>query len=649
MIYVILLIDKQDGSIVTASRFYTTLSFTDDEIRDFLIGYRDVLNTEGLATDTPIFVGPHKVFYHTVDEEWLLLLVTDGRDEDRAIQYKVREGASRVSTALRGNSLGYIKDNLNDILGDLIFTRFKISFVGSGGVGKSTLLRLLFGKEPAPGGYVPTINVAVDSSETIQFATFLITIWDFAGQAVFQDLWGFYFQGTDIIFLITDSSFRNVMQTKTLLRNIRKEAPAVPLLIIANKQDLPESMRGEKIKRLLGAPTFPMVATDKTRREEFIRLMLEVATKAVGIDLPDRPVSEMIVIRRRTEEIDQITEPTTGQDITDTGFVDVPFEETSSSEVGVGDTTTVSTATDSSVESQGAADTETLPEVITPPAITRSKLLNLLFIVQKEGFFDLVYNLEYSDETVDPHAVTSLISALDSFGGIDANPDEPDRTDAIETIEHEGNLIMVEKSRHFLMALTATNDKDEEVQRSTMGSLLVEFEHQFEGVWDNWDGEPVHFESTVFEVLSKFPVRPISFDYIVRRREAGKPLPLNNRDVGSAVVQVTAGIESNTSVGGLVRSLDLPRETVIGCLQILNAFGWVDFKVEVAEKTILEKKGEVDEDTVKAYGQPVLKFVDFCDGKTSFEDAVRKVGVSINAMKFVAQKLVLEGVLEVVA
>jgi small GTP-binding protein len=652
LIYVILLIDKQDGSIVTASRFYTTLTFSDDDIRDFLIGYRDVLNTEGLATDTPIFVGEHKVFYHPVDEEWLLLLVTDGRDEDRTIQYKVREGASRVSTALRGNSLGYIKDNLNDILGDLIFTRFKISFVGSGGVGKSTLLRLLFGKEPAPGGYVPTINVAVDSSETIQFATFLMTIWDFAGQAVFQDLWGFYFQGTDIIFLITDSSFRNVMQTKTLLRNIRKEAPAVPLLIIANKQDLPESMRGDKIKRLLGAPTFPMVATDKTRREEFIRLMLEVATKAVGIDLPDRPVSDMIVVRRRTEEIDKITEDAqTSRATADSGFEDVPFEETgtvTSDTVDV-DSQSDSTPIDNATETQGETDTEVIPEEIPRPTSTQSKLLNLLFIVQKEGMFDLVYNLEYSDEIIDPYSVTSLISALDSFGGIDANPNEPDRTDAIETIEHEGNLIMVEKSRHFLIALTATNNNDEEVQRKTMASLLVDFEHQYNDIWEDWDGESNHFEPTVFELLTKFPLRPISFDYIVRKREAGKPLPLNNREVGSAVVQVTAGIEGSTSVGGLVRSIDLPRETVLGCLQILSAFGWVDFKVEVTEKTVLEKKGEVDEDTIKAYGQPVVKFVNFCDGNTSFEDAVRKVGVSINAMKFVAQKLVLEGVLEVVA
>jgi small GTP-binding protein len=648
----VLLIDKKDGTVVTAYRFYTTLNFTEDDIREFLIGYHDVLNTEGLAADTPIFVGEHKVFYNPVDDEWLLLLVTDGRDEDRTIQYKVREGGARISTALRGNSLGYIKDNLTDILGDLIFTRFKISFVGSGGVGKSTLLRLLFGREPAPGGYVPTINVAVDSSETIQFATFLITIWDFAGQAVFQDLWGFYFQGTDIIFLITDSSFRNVMQTKTLLRSIRKEAPAVPLLIIANKQDLPESMRGDKIKRLLGAPTFPMVATDKTRREEFIRLMLEVATKAVGIDLPDRPVSDMIVVRRRTEEIDKITEEAqASRDITESGFENVPFEETAaaSSDTVEVESASQTTGIDDRVETTGEVGTETVHEKITQPAIAYSKLLNLLFIVQKSGMFDLVYNLEYSDESIDPHAVASLISALDSFGGIDANPDEPERTDALETIEHEGNLIMVEKSRHFLIALTATNDKDEDNHRRTMASLLLDFEHQYEDFWETWDSEPIHFESTVFDVLSNFPIRPVSFDYIVRRRQAGKPLPLNNREVGSAVVKVTSAIEGSTSVGGLVRSLDLPRETVLGCLQILNAFGWVDFKVEVAEATILEKKGEVDEDTVKAYGQPVLKFVDYCDGRTSFEDVVRKVGVSINAMKFVAQKLVLDGILEIVA
>jgi small GTP-binding protein len=324
MIHNVILIDKADGSVVVRTRFWR-IEFTDSDIKEFLAGYKDLMTTQGISSDTPIYVGQNKVFHSPVGDSLLLIFVTDGRDEDRVINYKVRESAGRIATALRGNSMSYIRDNLEDILGELIFTRLKISFVGGGGVGKSTLLRLLFGKEPAPGGYVPTINVAVDSSETIQFGTFLVTIWDFAGQAVFQDLWGFYFQGTDIIFLVTDSSFRNVMNTKTLLRSIRKEAPAVPLFIVANKQDLPESMKAEKIKRLLGAPTFAMVATDKTRREEFIRFMLDVATKAIGVQLPDRPLSEMITVRRKTEEIEV---PKGGPaPRAKAGFENVPFLE----------------------------------------------------------------------------------------------------------------------------------------------------------------------------------------------------------------------------------------------------------------------------------------------------------------------------------
>jgi hypothetical protein len=41
--------------------------------------------------------------------------------------------------------------------------------------------------------------------------------------------------------------------------------------------------------------------------------------------------------------------------------------------------------------------------------------------------------------------------------------------------------------------------------------------------------------------------------------------------------------------------------------------------------------------------------VDLCDGATALQDVVKKLNVSLPAMKFVATKLVLDGVLEVVA
>ncbi len=641
MIHNVLLIEKDTGAIVASTRFWK-IDFGESEIVEFIHGFKDLQITEGLSEDTPIYAGDHKVFHHMVGEDLILMLVTDGRDEDRVINHKAREGATRMETALRGQSIGYVKDNLQDILGELIFTRFKISFVGSGGVGKSTLLRLLFGREPAPGGYTPTINVAVDSSETIQFGTFLVTIWDFAGQAVFQDLWAFYFQGTDVIFLITDSSFRNVMQTKSLLRNIKKEAPAVPLFIIANKQDLPESMQSDKIKRLLGAPTFQMVATDKTRREEFIRLMLEVAAKTVGVQLPDLPVSEMITVRRRTEEVDAAQ---TRIDATESGYETVPYEEDQEGAAAsiTATTTMAKTETTSSIDTEG--DAEAVSVVFDP-----ARILHLLLIVQREGMFESSYHLDYSIELIDANAVTSLISALDSFSGIDGNSGGADsKTDALENIEHEDNIVMVEKSNHFVLALVVTNDSHEDEYRRTMASLLADVETMYSDVWENWDGNTIIFEPSVFAVLSKVPLKPVSLDYIVRSREAGRALPFKNRDVGTVIVAVKSAIEGSDTVGGLVRSLDLPRDQIVGCLQILEQYGWIDFKVEIKDDSHLRKIGDVDAETRKAYGEVVLKFVDLCDGTKPLEDVVRSLRVSLPAMKFVAQKLVLDAVLEVVA
>ncbi|MBE0526547.1 MAG: hypothetical protein IH631_06360, partial [Candidatus Thorarchaeota archaeon] len=244
----------------------------------------------------------------------------------------------------------------------------------------------------------------------------------------------------------------------------------------------------------------------------------------------------------------------------------------------------------------------------------------------------------------------SLISALDSFSGIDGRTDDgTSSTNALETIEHEGNLVMIEKSKHFLMAFIVSNKSEEEAQRKVMNSLLLGIEQKYHDIWDTWNGDLAIFETSMFDVLAEIPIKPVSFDYIVRAREAGRPLPFNSREVGKAVVEVKSAIENNETVGGLVRSLDLPREIILGCLQLMNQYGWIDFKVELGPTSHLRKLGAVDEDTKKAYGAVVVKFVDLCDGATPLEDVVRKLNVSLPAMKFVATKLVLNGVLEIVA
>jgi len=415
-------------------------------------------------------------------------------------------------------------------------------------------------------------------------------------------------------------------------------------------------MKADKIKRLLGAPTFHMVATDKTRREEFIRLMLEVAAKTVGVTLPDLPISEMITVRRGTEELEQPgaaaekakTDPSAG-------FESVPYEisdDISQITATTGGTKTTSTqgeSTTTTTTSTAEASTET--ELVAEVVPDRSQILHLMLIIQRDGMPDVAFHLNYVDEDIDKNAVASLISALDSFGGIDGRPTDEGTTttNALETIEHEGNLVMIEKSKHFMMALIVTNNSEEEAQRKILNSLLLGIEQKYHDIWDDWDGVISVFETSMFDVLTALPLKPVSFDYIVRAREAGRPLPFDSREVGKAVVEVKSAIESNETVGGLVRSLDIPRDIVLGCLQLMNQYGWIDFKVELGPASHLKKVGVVDEDTEKAYGEVVVKFVDLCDGTTPLEDVVRKLNVSLPAMKFVATKLVLDGVLEVVA
>jgi hypothetical protein len=360
----------------------------------------------------------------------------------------------------------------------------------------------------------------------------------------------------------------------------------------------------------------------------------------------------MITVRRGTEEIDQPGAAAAAAGTTkESGFESVPYSDDSIEAISE---TPVPTGQEAMAIAEAAeTTTETVAtdqQMVATAVPEKTRILHVMLIVQKEGMPDVAYHLKYHDDEIDKNAVASLISALDSFGGIDAESSaDPGTTDALETIEHEGNLVMIEKSKHFVMALIVTNDSEEDAQRSILTSLLYDIEHQYQDVWESWDGDASIFETSVFDVLAKLPLRPISFDYIVRAREAGKPLPFENRDVGAAVVQVKSAIESNDTIGGLVRSLDLPRETVLGCLQIMSQYGWVDFKVELGPESHLRKIGDVDEDTQKAYGAVVVKFVDLCDGTLPMQDVVRKINVSLPAMKFVATKLVLDGVLEVVA
>jgi len=281
-------------SQILASSKYWPIDVPEEEIREFLRTRSEIKDASPDAfTELPLIIDDNKYMAAEVVDDLLLVFVTDTREDERAIAEKLRNGADTVKNRIVQSSLQTTLNEYAFVIESSIITKLKIALVGEGGVGKTTTLHLLLGDTP-PTQYVPTIALNLETVENIRFGNYSLVLWDFAGQERFRKLWRFYFHGADVIFLVCDSSLRNVIISKDILKLIRRDAPKVPLFAIANKQDKPNVMKPEVVQKILGVPTYPMVAIDKSRRDEMLRILMNAAATYVGVALPDLPARQLL-------------------------------------------------------------------------------------------------------------------------------------------------------------------------------------------------------------------------------------------------------------------------------------------------------------------------------------------------------------------
>ncbi|MFX0055256.1 MAG: ADP-ribosylation factor-like protein [Promethearchaeota archaeon] len=281
-------------SQILASSKYWPIDVPEGEIREFL-GTRSEIqeSSPDSFTELPLVIDDNKYMAIEVVEDLLLVYVTDAQEDERAIADKLRDGATAIKSRILQSGLQTMVNEYQFVIESSIITKLKIALVGEGGVGKTTTLHLLLGDTP-PTQYVPTIALNLETVENIRFGNYSLVLWDFAGQERFRKLWRFYFHGADVIFLVCDSSLRNVIISKDILKLIRRDAPKVPLFAIANKQDKPNVMKPEVVQKILGVPTYPMVAIDKGRRDEMLRILMNAAATYVGVALPDLPARQLL-------------------------------------------------------------------------------------------------------------------------------------------------------------------------------------------------------------------------------------------------------------------------------------------------------------------------------------------------------------------
>ncbi|RCV39873.1 hypothetical protein SETIT_9G005300v2 [Setaria italica] len=128
----------------------------------------------------------------------------------------------------------------------------RILMLGLDAAGKTTILYRLKTGELATSTTVATVAFNI---ETIEYKSISFTFWDVGGSAPNRPLWKYYFQDTQGIVFVVDSSDRDRVrlardELNALLNE--EELRDAALLVFANKQDLPNAMTAAEMAEELG-------------------------------------------------------------------------------------------------------------------------------------------------------------------------------------------------------------------------------------------------------------------------------------------------------------------------------------------------------------------------------------------------------------
>ncbi len=165
----------------------------------------------------------------------------------------------------------------------------KVTFIGSPAVGKTTMLRLL-SRDFIDKFYFPTHGFDL---KTIKLDDYTVKLWDFGGQTSYLKTYSRdYLLGSDVLFLVTDSTPRNVLNSRELINYATHFVDEeCPIVAIANKQDLKKNdgrMTPERVEEILHVKTYGLTAINPSERLKLMNII--------------RKELNQIVIRRRSKK-----------------------------------------------------------------------------------------------------------------------------------------------------------------------------------------------------------------------------------------------------------------------------------------------------------------------------------------------------------
>jgi small GTP-binding protein len=200
---------------------------------------------------------------------------------------------------LKEDNLNIIPDVFNPIVDSIHRNlKAKISIVGFSGVGKTTTTKLIKSEE-IPMQHIPTITGEV---ATIKIGKLHFYLWDFAGQDQFDFLWEKFIRGSDAVLLMTDSTLENLEKSRYFFELVNKVVPYSRLAVIANKQDLPTSMKIDDIERLMGHKTYSFIAIDPNNRPKMIRIIADLLDMDTEVSPLLKPIFDRDILMDKAQK-----------------------------------------------------------------------------------------------------------------------------------------------------------------------------------------------------------------------------------------------------------------------------------------------------------------------------------------------------------
>ena len=269
-------------------REYGPVAIDHDLLSGFLSAFsgffKEIAQSEIKSTQTE----KNKYFFKLIERPRLIIAVcTDLEDENEFVIRKLEEIILEFEKQYGDKIQDFVENGNRTVFQDFMETidhivlgPIKVSIIGFGGVGKTSLLRLICGEE-VNLEYQPTITADIANYDDLDTeGKRNIVLWDFAGQLQYSDLWKSLLKGTRIALLVTDSTFSNVKESKKIITElVAKYYKDCKIIAMANKQDLSNRLTPEFVEKLLGIPTHGMIAIDSQHRGKILEILRNIILK----------------------------------------------------------------------------------------------------------------------------------------------------------------------------------------------------------------------------------------------------------------------------------------------------------------------------------------------------------------------------------